>query len=453
MSVQPLEPGLSPEKQAVVTKKDLINGVIASLKGNEPDKAANLYRRCKEDVGYELMNLVGRGQLAKPLADVFLQAKDYYKAAQVFESLEMKKEAAENFAKGGDFGSAADIYGQLGDVARCAEMFERGGSYGRAAPLFAQADQWPDAGRNYQLAEERFLAGEAFVRAGDKTAALECLQKVSTDDPSYPQSVSLLGPILDEMGFSELAIQKYEEITQNAAIDSENMGVFYGLAKLYESAGQADTAKGIYTQILEKDLTYKDVQERYRTLKEGGAATQNVSPAATPSPAPVDAEVPHLVHVEEDRSFFEENILFRDLTFDEIRAVLNLADRVDYKAGERIINENESLPGVIINQKGQLDIGMNMDGKDIRIARFEKGEHFAEMTVVGPQKAKVTVVAATDGSYILIPREKLQVFLESNVQLKGKILKNTLAALDAHLLGAKEIIKQLWSRGKSAAKT
>lgn len=100
MSVQPLEPGLSPEKQAVVTKKDLINGVMASLKDNQPDQAAKLYRRCKEDVGYELVNLVSRGPLAKPLAGVFLQAKDYYKAAQVFESLEMKKEAAENFAKG-----------------------------------------------------------------------------------------------------------------------------------------------------------------------------------------------------------------------------------------------------------------------------------------------------------------------------------------------------------------
>ena len=449
MSVQPLEPRLSPEKQAVCTKKDLINGVMASLQGNEPDKAVNLYRRCKEDVGYELMNLVGRGPLAKPLADVFLQAKDYYKAAQVFESLEMKKEAAQNFAKGGDFGSAADMYGQLGDVASCAEMFERGGSYGRAAPLFAQAGRWPDAGRNYQLAEERFLAGEAFVRARDKQKALECLQKVSTDDPSYAQSVSLLGPILDEMGFSELAIQKYQEITQNAAIDSENMGVYYGLAKLYESTGQVDTAKGIYAQILEKDLTYKDVRQRYQSLKEGG---QEVASAPTPAPGG-DAEVPHLVHVEEDRSFFEENILFRDLTFDEIRSVLNLADRVDYKAGERIVHENGAFPGIIINQKGQLDIGMNMDGKDIRIARFEVGEHFGEMTVVGPQKAKVTVVAATDGSYILIPREKLQALLESNAQLKGKILKNTLAALDDHLLGAKEIIKQLWSRGKTAAKT
>ena len=449
MSVQPLEPGLSPEKQAVVTKKDLVNGVMASLKGNQPDQAANLYRRCKEDVGYELMNLVSGGALAKPLAAVFLQAKDFYKAAQVFESLEMKKEAAENFAKGGDFGSAADMYGQLGDVAKCAEMYERGGSYGRAAPLFAQVGQWPNAGRAYQLAEERFLAGEAFVRAGDKKQALECLQKVSTDDPSYPQSVSLLGPILDEMGFSELAIQKYQEITQDAAIGSENIDVYYGLAKLYESTGETDTAKGIYTQILEKDLTYKDVQDRYRTLKEGGAAPAKASaPTAVPTSGDA-AEVPHLVHLDEDMSFFEENILFRDLTFDEIRSVLSLAERVDYKAGERIVQENGDLPGVIINQKGQLDIGMKMDGKDIRIARFEVGEHFGELTVLGPQKAKVTVAAPTDGSYVLIPREKLQALLESNAQLKGKILKNTLAALDEHLLGAKEIIKQLWSRGKS----
>ncbi len=456
MTVPGLDEGLSPEKQAVVTKKELIDSLAVSLKQNEIDKAADLYRRCNEDVGYELMSLAAGGPLAKPLASVFLESKDYYKAAQVFDSLDLTKEAAENFEKAGAFELAADMYGRLGDIASSAEMFERGGSFSRAAPFFAQTGRWLDAGRNYEKAEEAFLAGEAFVKGEDKKKALECLQKVQSNDPSYVQSVALLGPLLEEMGFSELAMQKYQEVTQDGSITSENMEAFYGLATLYESSGQRENAKEIYTKILEKDLGYKDVQKRYAALKEpSGAAVEKKSSAPPQTPVQAsgaEAELPKVVVLDEDKSFLEENILFRNLTFDEIRSLLKLADTVTYKAGDLIFREAAELPGLGLIQKGYVDVGMRMEGKDIRIARFGPGEHFGEMTVLGPHKARVTVVAAAEGSYILIPRERIQAFLERNADLKAKFMKNVLMALDEHLLGAKEIIKAAWSRGKPASK-
>jgi tetratricopeptide (TPR) repeat protein len=456
MTVPGLDEGLSPEKQAVVTKKELIDSLAVSLKQNEIDKAADLYRRCNEDVGYELMSLAAGGPLAKPLASVFLEAKDYYKAAQIFDSLDLTKEAAENFEKAGAFELAADMYGRLGDIASSAEMFERGGSYSRAAPFFAQAGRWLDAGRNYEKAEEAFLAGQAFGKGGDKKKALECLQKVQTNDPSYVQSVALLGPLLEEMGFSELALQKYQEVTQDGSIAYENIEAFYSLAKAYESSGQREKAKEIYVKILEKDLGYKDVQQRYAALKEPSGAAVGEEPSAPPQTAtPASdqrAEPAKVVVLDEDNSHLEKNVLLNGLTFDEIRDVLGLADKITYKAGDIIFREGDELPGLGLIQKGQVDVGMRMESKDIRIARFGPGEHFGEMTVLGPHKARVTVVAAAEGSYILIRREQIQAVLERNADLKAKFMRNVLMALDEHLLGAKEIIKAAWSRGKPASK-
>jgi len=198
MPFQTVEEGLASPQGAVVSKKELIQGVVNSLKQQKLDDAASLYRRSKEDIGYELMNFAGRGELAKPLANVFLQTKDFYKAAQVFETLDMKREAAENYAKAGSFDSAAEWYANISEFALSAEMFERGGAYSRAAPLFEKSDQWLDAARNYAKADQAFLAGRAFVKGGDQKKALECLQKVQTGNPDYAEAVDLLGPILED---------------------------------------------------------------------------------------------------------------------------------------------------------------------------------------------------------------------------------------------------------------
>ena len=64
MPFQTVEEGLASQQKSVVSKKDLIRGVINSLKQQQLDDAANMYRRSKEDIGYELMNFAGRGELA-----------------------------------------------------------------------------------------------------------------------------------------------------------------------------------------------------------------------------------------------------------------------------------------------------------------------------------------------------------------------------------------------------
>jgi tetratricopeptide (TPR) repeat protein len=379
---------------------------------------------------------------------VFLTAKDFYKAAQVFEALDRKKEAAQNYEKAGAFDSAAEWYANIGELAMSAEMFERGGAHSRAAPLFEQSEKWLDAARNYAKAGEHFLAGRSFAKGADKKKALECFQRVPQDDPSYPEAVDLLGPILEEMGFAELAIQKYKEIIGDQQVTPENAPVFYRVARLQESSHRLEEAKQMYTKILEMDLGYQDVQARYRALKEGKEARSATPPSSV---AGEQSGSGGLAILNEDTSFFERSVLFKDLTFDEMRGFLAMADKKSFKARELILREGGPLPGLCLIHHGTMAVGMKLDGKDIGLRRFGPGDHFGEMTVHGEKTSRVTAMAEADGDYIVIPVDRMRAFLERNPTLKAKLLKNMMAAMDVHLEQFKEVVQALWKRGKASS--
>lgn len=442
MTLQSPQQGLASPHESVVSKADLIEGVLAALKLGQVSDAAGLYRRSKEDIGYELMNVAMGGELAQPLANVFLDVRDYYKAAQVFEKLDKKAEAAQNYEKADAYGEAAELYASVGDMGRSAEMLERGGSYARSAPLFEQAGQWLDAGRNYAKAEESFLAGSAFLQGGDKKKALECFQKVQPDDASFPQAAALLGPILEDMGFQELALQKYRDATQDEPIGPDNKSTYYRLARAYEANGRLEDAQQIYAKILEADLTYEDVQDRYRLLKDGKA------PASAPAVAEALEHPSSVVVLNEDRSLFEQSVLFRDLTFDEMRSLLEIAESRSFKSGELILREGQPFPGLVLVRQGEIAIGMKLGGKDIRLATFGPGDHLGEMTVQGAKSSRVTAVATTDGDYIVIAVDRIGPFLDRNPLLSAKLMKNLMAAMDVHLDQMKKVIKSLWKRAQ-----
>jgi tetratricopeptide (TPR) repeat protein len=444
---QTINEGLASPKESVVSKQELIQSVMGSLRQDQQETAANLYRRAKEDIGYELMNAIGRGELARPLATMFLQVKDFYKAAQVFERLDRKREAAQNYGKAGACDLAAELFANIGELAASAEMYERGGSYGRAAELFDLAEQGTNAGRNYAKVEEYFLAGRAFARSGDEMKALECLQKVRPDNASYPEAVELLGPILEKMGFAEIAIEKYRGIVADKGVSPENVKVFYRIARMQESAGRLDEARQTYSKILEVDIGYEDVQQRYRALKDP-AQTIGACPAP---PFPGAQCIPTgLIVLDEDTSLIEKSVLFQDLTFEEKRTFLAMAERRTFKAGEPLLLEGNPLPGLALLHHGTVGVGMKLDGKNINLRRFGPGDHFGEMTVCESRNARVTAVAETDGDYLIVPGDRVRCLLEGSPALAVKVLKNLIAAMDVHLDQFRDAVRAVWRHGSAS---
>jgi tetratricopeptide (TPR) repeat protein len=324
-------------------------------------------------------------------------------------------------------------------------MLERGGSYVRAAPLFANAGRWLDAGRNFEKADQTFLAGEAYMKGGNQKKALESLQKVDRTDPDYLRAVSYLGPILEEMGLSELAHHKYKEAIGDGSVDEDNISIFYSLGKLCESLNLIEEAKDIYSKILERNVTYEDVQERYRALKTKAMSQPSQAVDATQH-GEAQPGYSNLVVLSEDQSFMEKSLLFRNLSFDETREIYHIAEKRSFGVDELMIRENEMYKGVTLLQKGMIWVSMNMEGKDVRIARFGSGNFFGEQALLGPKKAEISVSGLEAGSYLFFETEKLRTHLESHPNLEAKVMKNIIFALDFYLLQSKEIMKTMWTR-------
>ena len=444
MSLEELRPDQLPQEQVLFTKKDVLGQIMTHLKASEVDPAVNLYRRCHEDVGYELMNLVGSGPLAENLTALFSGAHDDYKAAQVFEKQGELEKAAESFEQAEAYDLAAELYGRLDNFSKAAVMLERGGSYSRAAPLFAQSERWLDAGRCYEKAAQVFEAGEAYVKAKDHNKALASLQKVDVGHERYLEAVTLLGPILEELDLPELASRKYREALGESSVDSENIGIFYSLGKSLESTGQIEEAKEIYSRVLEKDVTYADVQDRYRKAKEGAGSGQGRKPNGTQS------EYSHMVVLSEDQSFLEKSLLFKGLSLDETREILQFAEKRTFDTDELIHREGEPFKGVMLIQTGKVVISMIAEGKNVRVARFGPGSHFGEMSLLGTKIALISVYGAEPGSYLFIEAGRLKAHLDAYPKLQAKIMRNIVFSLDHDLLQVKEIIKTLYTRRDKA---
>jgi hypothetical protein len=244
------------------------------------------------------------------------------------------------------------------------------------------------------------------------------------------------------MGLPELANHKYREAIGDSSVDEDNISIFYALGKLCESTDLIEEAKEIYAKILERNVTYEDVQERYVGLKtkETGRAADVVQREVS---HPGDS---HLVVLSEDQSFMENSLLFRNLSYEEIRAVFDLAEKRTFEAGKVVIREGDLYEGVTLLQKGTIGLSMILEGKDIRIARFGPGNFFGEQALLNPKKAEITVTGLEAGSYFFFEKEKLRALLESRPNLEAKVMKNIVFALDFYLLQSKEIMKMMLTR-------
>ena len=84
--------------------------LAARLARNEVEEAASLYSRLSEDVGYAFLQRLpsDQGQRMR-IAKMFFLAKDFQKAALVFEQSGEPEKAARLYEKADDYGMAAEV--------------------------------------------------------------------------------------------------------------------------------------------------------------------------------------------------------------------------------------------------------------------------------------------------------------------------------------------------------
>ena len=234
-------------------------------------------------------------------AELFERAEDYSSAARSNELLAHYLKAAELYGKAGQHEKAGEIYEandriqeaamcfrQAGRSGRAAELFEELGDFDQAAKLFQAAERYDEAARLYSIADDKAAAigmleehlrsnaqdmaarlrlGVLLKESGRYDTALEQLQRAAADQEYRRPALLHSAECFMRMEHYDVAVDRFEAALEQESISTDNLGVFYGMAKARELGGHYDQASQMYADILGVDYRYRDVQERLRNVQ------------------------------------------------------------------------------------------------------------------------------------------------------------------------------------------
>jgi CRP-like cAMP-binding protein len=124
--------------------------------------------------------------------------------------------------------------------------------------------------------------------------------------------------------------------------------------------------------------------------------------------------------------------LFGSLT-DETRA--RLADgmrRLEFTAGEPIVQQGASDDALYVVQRGEIGIHVEVEGSSSEVAALGPGEVFGEMSLITGEPRSATCTARTEVACYVIDRVTLQGVLDEQPEI-AEHLSTTLAARQTRL--------------------
>jgi tetratricopeptide (TPR) repeat protein len=279
------------------------HSAAALLKLGQPAKAAEAYLRGEDHenaaVAYEqagdavrAANL--RGEVAfkadrvPEAAAWFVKGRDFLRAAELYESVDMYAEAAGAYEAGESWAAAGGVYLRAGLKERAAAAYAKGGEYETAARLYEELGQKPRAAELYGRAGFTFKSGEAAAEAGESEKAIALLQRVSTGDENYRAATELLARLFIETGRPALALERLQKVIGDEEVSAANLDLYYWLARTHEASGAAKEALGLYKKILAENLGFRDASARAAAVQQGtplAAAPSPGGPGTAPPPA------------------------------------------------------------------------------------------------------------------------------------------------------------------------
>jgi tetratricopeptide (TPR) repeat protein len=409
----------------------LTDTLVNLLRKGRVEDAARLYGNCQEDLGYGVLAAVaGDPEAEVRAAEMFVSAKDYAKAGQVYENLERWDDAGAMFERADDVYMAAEMYVRAGNKLKAAEMFEKNGSWQHAAELYLAVESWDKAAANFERSVNHFVAGKLYFRMKRMDKSLQLLQKVQRSEQQYFEACRLIGQILAAHGHLELAIRKYLEVCQSAELGKETAPIFYDLARALEQRGNGPQAAQIYKRLLTWDFGYQDVARRLEVLDKVPAAGAPPPPAAA-APAPAAAAAPargpgrqtQLVAMMDGFEFLKGTPLFRELALDEMKAVYQACEVKTFAAGQVIIEQGQPGAALYVLRKGTARVLRVAGEREELLARMGPGSPAGEISLVDDAPTSARVVAESEVEAFCIGRERFEKLLALNDRIAVKLYR------------------------------
>lgn len=450
--VMELDPTLDIVAGQYLETGQVVSGIVSRLRKKDTQTACRLYENCQEDLGYNILAAIAGDREAQlAAAEMFLLARDFLKAGQVFENLEDWDRAAQMYERGEDAYMAAEMYSRSGNKLKAAEMLERQGNHKQAAEFYLDAKNFEKAATNFERAVNNFVAGKLYLRMNNTSKSLQLLQKVQKSEREYFEACRLIGEILAANGYLDLAIKKYIEVVQSAELSEQTALVYYNLGRALEARGVPQKALQLYQKLAAWRMDYQDVAQRLRAIESGKpldapkpaapstspAAAGSAAPAATASEPAEDVEIldasqievveeaprAQVVSMMDGFEFLKKTPLFQDLSLEEMKAVYNACEVRRFQPGEVLIEQGKPGTALFVVRRGTARV-LKLDG-DVSsvLARLTPGLPAGEMALIDDAPTSARVDAETEVEAFCITRDQFQRLVNANERTALKLYR------------------------------
>lgn len=230
--------------------------------GKKPEKVkADLKKRAEHT--FDLGNIL-------EAAELYFQAEEFGKAAELFEWVKEYEKAAECYFKNQEYIAAGDNYLKVSQHEKAAKIYVLGRAFKKAADVLFKLQNYPQAGELYERADAYFNAGEAFFLAHDNERALENMEKVDETKSEYLKTFRRMSEIFLQMDRPQSIIDRVAPLIMDKQVEEANIDLFDILGKAYEHIGKYQKAKDIYLKILEFDPYFPGIKQELMKIAELG---------------------------------------------------------------------------------------------------------------------------------------------------------------------------------------
>ena len=131
-----------------------------------------------------------------------------------------------------------------------------------------------------------------------------------------------------------------------------------------------------------------------------------------------------LINTESVRPILNQISIFGGLSKEQLYVILQLLQRITYKAGETIFKQGDDPTHIYIVERGEVKIVAEIEAEHVEIIKFGAGQCFGEMAVIGIQPHSADAIAVVDTELIVITGESLLSIYETDKELFGKLILN-----------------------------
>jgi len=389
----------------VISERNLVGVLVAMLQQGEVQASTQLYEEGGRAVAEQLLSaLIKSGtEVRKAGVAMYVQARDFSRAARLHESARFWPDAARLYEEAGDLPSAARCWTKAGEPQRAAQALDAGGAVEEAAALYQELKQ-PEARGTVLARGERWLpSAQAYREAGNTRAETDVLRQVPLAHPDRVPAVKRLAEILLQRNRVSEAAQVVADVVRENDAGRTDIDLHDLLADLFDKLGQSGPAERLRLRA-----------ERLRSRQTAAAREPEPEVVEAPAPAPP---------AEDGYAFLKSIPIFARLSMGDMRDLYRLATEETWRPGEQIVEAGVDAPGMIILLEGNAEVYAITGDSARHLNSLSSGAHLGEISLLSNSLTSARVTASTLVRGLRISREPFEMYLQSHPQAALRIYR------------------------------